>query len=322
MFLSVPYSLFPIPYYIFMFNNLSNINQQQLKVWVEEALAQTKLGNLPTYIPLLAEANLNSFAVVLRSLDNHIISLGDVETKVPLMSVIKPFLLFYLLSKFGNDFVFNIVGKEPSEKPFNSLEQLEADGGWPRNPMINSGAIALSSLLLGNTATERCKNFCYWLNNYGNCQLFLDEKMLASIRSLPNHNNQAIAQKLLESGYIKDAEITLDTYNQICCLSGRIFDVANLGILLVKPPSFYWKKHCCTVQELMTTCGLYEASSRYALEIGIPIKSSVSGIVLGIVPNAGVIVCYSPPLDREGNSVAGLFLLEVISINLELSVFC
>ncbi len=305
-----------------MFNNLSNINQPQLKVWVEEALAQTKSGNLPTYIPLLAEANPNSFAVVLQSLDNHILSLGDVETKVPLMSVIKPFLLFYLLSKFGNDFVFNIVGKESSEKPFNSLEQLEADGGWSRNPMINSGAIALSSLLLGNTATERCKNFCYWLNNYGNCQLFLDEKMLASIRSLPNHNNQAIAQKLLESGYIKDAEITLDTYNQICCLSGSIFDVANLGILLVKPPNYDWKKYCFTVQELMTICGLYEASSRYAVEIGIPIKSSVSGIVLGLVPGAGVIVCYSPPLDREGNSVVGLFLLEVISRNLDLSVFC
>ncbi|MEM1171824.1 MAG: glutaminase [Cyanobacteria bacterium P01_H01_bin.35] len=305
-----------------MFNNLSNINQQQLKVWVEEGLARTKLGNLPTYIPLLAEAKQNSLAVVCQSLDNQLISLGDVETKVPLMSLIKPFLLFYLLSKFGNEFVFNIVGKEPSKKPFNSLEQLEADGGWPRNPMINSGAIALSSLLPGNTATERCENFCYWLNNHGICQLFLDENMLASVRSLPNQNNRAIAQKLLESGYIKDAEITLDTYNHICCLSGSIFDVANLGILLVKPPNSDWKKYCFTVQELMTTCGLYEASSRYAVEIGIPTKSSVSGIVLGVVPGAGVIVCYSPPLDRQGNSVVGLFLLEVISRNLDSSVFC
>ncbi|MGK7922862.1 MAG: glutaminase, partial [Trichodesmium sp.] len=198
----------------------------------------------------------------------------------------------------------------------------EADGGWPRNPMINSGAIALSSLLPGNTATERCEFFCSWLNNYGNCQLFLDENMLASVRSLPNENNQAIAQKLLESGYIKDAEITLDTYNQICCLSGSIFDVANLGILLVKPPNYDWKKYCFTVQELMTTCGLYEVSSRYSLEIGIPIKSSVSGIVLGIVPNQGVIVYYNPPLDQHGNSVAGLFFLKTISDILNLSIFC
>ncbi|NEQ36166.1 MAG: glutaminase [Okeania sp. SIO3I5] len=305
-----------------MSNSLSNINQQQLTNWVEQALAKSSLGKLPNYIPLLAEANPKSFAVVLQTIDNQILSLGNLETKIPLMSLIKPFLLFYLLSKFGNKSVFQKVGREPSEKPFNSLEQLEVDGGWPRNPMINSGAIALSSLLLGNTATERCKNFCFWLNNQGNCQLFLDENMLASVRSLPNQNNQAIAKKLVECGYIKDAEITLDTYNRICCLSGRIFDIANLGMLLVKPSNYDWKKYSSTVQELMTTCGLYEASNIYAKEIGIPTKSSVSGIILGVVPSGGVIVCYSPPLDQQGNSVAGLFLLGEISRNSHLSVFC
>ncbi len=305
-----------------MFNSLSAINQQQLTTWVEQALAQNKSGKLPTYIPLLAETKPNSFAIVLQSIDRHIVSLGDVENQVPLMSVIKPFLLFYLLCKFGSECIFKIVGIEPSEKPFNSLEQLENDGGWPRNPMINSGAIALASLLPGNTATERCENFCSWLNNQGNCQLFLDENMLTSVRTLPNQNNQAIAKKLVESGYIKDTEITLDTYNQICCLSGTIFDVANLGMLLVKSSNSDWQKHCCTVKALITTCGLYEASSRYAVEIGIPTKSSVSGIVLGVVPGIGVIVFYNPPLDQYGNSVAGLFLLKLISRNLHLSVFC
>ncbi|MCL2931742.1 MAG: glutaminase [Trichodesmium sp. MAG_R03] len=305
-----------------MFKSLSNINQQQLNIWVKQALTKAKSGNLPNYIPLLAEASPNSFAMVLQSLDNQIISLGNVKTRIPFMSVIKPFLLFYLLSKFGDEFVFTKVGRKPSKNSFNSLEQLEFDEGWPRNPMINSGAITLSSLLPGNTAIERCNNFCYWLNNYGNCQLFLDKNVLASVRSLPNQNNQAIAQKLVEYGYIKDAEITLDTYNQICCLSGNISDVATLGILLVKSPNTEWQKHCYIVQELITTCGLYETSDHYAIDIGIPLKSSVSGIVLGLVPTTGVIVCYSPPLDQQGNSVAGLFMLEVIVKNLELSVFC
>ena len=305
-----------------MFKSLSNINQQQLNAWVKQALKRTKSGNLPNYIPVLVEANPRSFAILLQSIDNHIISLGNIKTQVPFMSVIKPFLLFYLLSKFGNEFVFKKVGRKPSKKSFNSLEQLELDEGWPRNPMINSGAITLSSLLPGNTAKERCFNFCSWLNNYGNCELFLDENVLASVRSLPNQNNQTIAKKLVESGYIKDAEITLDTYNQICCLSGTIFDVATLGILLVKSPNTEWQKHCYIVQELITTCGLYETSDRYAKKIGIPLKSSVSGIILGLVPTTGVIVCYSPPLDQQGNSVAGLFMLEVIVRNLELSVFC
>ena len=300
---------------------ISAINQQQLAAWVEQGFARSKYGKLPTYIPLLAEAKPNSLAIVIQSIDAHVISLGSLELKCPLMSVIKPFLLLYLLCKFGNESVFKTVGIEPSEQPFNSLEQLEADGGWPRNPMINSGAIALASLLPGKNSIERCKNFCSWLNYQGNCQLFLDEYMLASVRSLPNHNNQAIAKKLVASGYIKDAEITLDTYNQICCLSGTILDVANLGMLLVKAPSSDWHKHCCQVKALMTTCGLYQASSRYAVQIGIPTKSSVSGIVLGVVPGEGVIVTYSPPLNEQGNSVVGLFLLELISQNLSLSVF-
>ncbi|NES68115.1 MAG: glutaminase A [Okeania sp. SIO2D1] len=298
------------------------IEKQQLAAWVETGLTKTKLGNLPTYIPSLAEVNPKNFAIVLQSIENQIISLGHVDINLPLMSAIKPFLLLYLLCEFGSDFVFKRVGIESSEKPFNSLEQLEVDGGWPRNPMINSGAIALSSLLPGNTAQERCENFCSWLNKYGKCQLFLDTNILASVGSLPNHNNQVIAAKLVEAGYIQDSKIALDTYNQICCLSGTIFDFANLGMLLVKYPNSEWKKHCCTVKALMTTCGLYEASSCYAVKIGIPIKSSVSGIVLGIVPSAGIIVCYSPPLDKQGNSVVGLFLLELISQNLNLSVFC
>lgn len=304
-----------------MFNSLSTINQQQLTIWVEQSLAQNKSGKLPTYIPLLTDTNPNSFAIAIQTLDNHILSLGNVENKMPLMSVIKPFLLFHLLCKFGSENIFKIVGREPSEKSFNSLEQLENDRGWPRNPMINSGAIALSSLLIGNTATERCENLCAWLNNYGNCQLFLDQNMLASVRSLPNQNNQAIAKKLVESGYIKDVEITLDTYNQICCLSGTIFDIANLGMLLVKYNNNDWQKYSCQVKTLMTTCGLYEVSSRYTVEIGIPIKSSVSGIVLGIVPNQGVIAYYNPPLDPHGNSVAGLFFLKTISQISNLSVF-
>lgn len=63
------------------------------------------------------------------------------------MSAIKPFSLLYLLEQFGAETVFQWVGVEPSDAPFNSLEQLIADHGRPRNPMINSGAITLASTL-------------------------------------------------------------------------------------------------------------------------------------------------------------------------------
>jgi glutaminase len=79
--------------------------------------------------------------------------------------------------------------------------------------------------------------------------------------------------------------------------------------------------HQRLVNALMLTCGLYEASGQYAARIGLPMKSGVSGGLLAIVPGAGAIACYSPALDATGNSVAGLFLMEKLATELNLSLF-
>ncbi len=71
----------------------------------------------------------------------------------------------------------------------------------------------------------------------------------------------------------------------------------------------------------MITCGLYETSGHFALKLGIPTKSGVSGAVLSIIPLQGAIACYSPPLDPQGNSIGGLFFLEKIVKTLNLSLF-
>jgi glutaminase len=75
------------------------------------------------------------------------------------------------------------------------------------------------------------------------------------------------------------------------------------------------------VNALMMTCGLYEESGVYAVQIGLPMKSGVSGGLLAIIPAEGAIACYSPPLDQAGNSVAGLFLLKQLAQTFNLSVF-
>jgi glutaminase len=67
------------------------------------------------------------------------------------------------------------------------------------------------------------------------------------------------------------------------------------------------------ILEIMTDCGLYEASQQFALEVGFPTKSGVSGAVLSIVPEQGAIACYSPLLNEQGNSILGLNLLTHIS---------
>ncbi|MGB5769608.1 MAG: glutaminase, partial [Crocosphaera sp.] len=148
---------------------LTNLKPQQLSNWLTEASQKATTGKLPNYIPLLKQADTSLLAVCILTKDNHIILQGNSEQKFPLMSIIKPFLLLYLLSEFGEEFIFQKVGSQPSNYSFNSLEQLQLDQGFPRNPMINSGAITLASLLPGKDGNMRCQNLQQWLNKQAQC---------------------------------------------------------------------------------------------------------------------------------------------------------
>ncbi|MGB7895564.1 MAG: glutaminase A [Microcoleus sp.] len=302
-------------------SQLSSLQPEQLEAWAKEAINRSKSGQIPGYIPLLAQADRQGFAVQIRAIDGQFLSWGSIPQTFPLMSVVKPFVLLYLLCELGEKRVFDCVGCEPSELPFNSLTQLEIDQGKPRNPMINSGAIALASLIPGENAVSRCQNLLDWLNQQANSQLFVDELMLDSVKTNPNQNNWNLALKMVESGYIQNAEIALETYNRVCCFSGTVEDLAKLGMVLVNSGDRQIGENSRTVKALMATCGLYEASARFALRVGLPTKSGVSGAMLSVIPGQGAIGFYSPPLDKDGNSIGGLFLLEKIAKTLRLSVF-
>ena len=288
-------------------NRLARLRVEDIQAWLGEVHLSDRKGQTAYYIPVLNQVNPEVFALQIHCLEGEILSWGDETLTFPLMSVIKPFLLLYLLSHLGEDVVFRRVGKQASSYPFNSLTQLQEDRGFPRNPMINSGAIALADLLAGETPESRCENLLLWLNKMGNCQLFLDRSVLESVHSFPNVHNQALSLELEKNGYISHRYLALETYNRICCLSGKIADLANLGKLILAAP------YAKIILEIMTNCGLYEASQQFALEVGFPTKSGVSGALLSIVSDEGVIACYSPLLNEQGNSILGLNLLTHIS---------
>lgn len=303
-----------------LLKGLTRLTNTELLVCIQQANSQIDQGKVSDRIPQLALADPRSFAVHICCESKHY-SQGDTDCVFPLMSAIKPFSLLYLLEHLGAETVLQWVGVEPSDAPFNSLQQLIADGGHPRNSMINSGAIALADKLPGNSGNDRTQLFCQWLNQLAGCQLKLDEVMLASVRSSRSPANQAIANYLDETEHLNNLETALDTYEQICCLSGTVEDLVLLGKVLACENGFLESQHRRIVNAVMLTCGLYEASAKFAVKIGLPMKSGIGGGLLATVPGEGAIACYSPALDSIGNPVAAIAFIETLSQKLELSIF-
>jgi glutaminase len=291
--------------------NLDHIDAIDLSNFAQLAKAKTNHGQVVDRIPQLAVADPSWFAVYIGCKSGKFYSEGDKSCVFPLMSVVKPLSLLYLLEHWGITQVFQWVGVEPSDAAFNSLEQLVADNGRPRNPMINSGAITLADKLPGKDADDRTHSLRQWLNQLAGCQLELDESMLASVRLSRSPANIAIANYLKEKGYIENLDIALDTYEQICCLSGTIEDLTLIGKVLALDSELS-PQHRQIVNNVMLTCGLYQASAEYAAKIGLPMKSGIGGGLLAIVPGEGAIAAYSPALDSIGNPVGAIAFVEAL----------
>ncbi len=136
-------------------HGLNSLEKPQFECWINEVFSHYQLGTLPHYIPRLTKVDLGLLAVQVKTIEGLSLNSGCLTHSFPLMSVVKPFLLLYLLCHFGEKSVFARVGKDSSSLPFNSLGQLTDDCNFPRNPMINSGAIALSELLPGKDSFSR-----------------------------------------------------------------------------------------------------------------------------------------------------------------------
>jgi glutaminase len=123
-------------------------------------------------------------------------------------------------------------------------------------------------------------------------------------------------------------ETLLDLYTKQCAVEMNCLDLARIGMIFamdgvdplngkrIMPDDV--ARICKT---FMVTCGMYNASGEFAIKIGIPAKSGVSGGIMGAVPGKFGIGIFGPALDEKGNSVAGLKLLELLSRNYRLSMF-
>jgi glutaminase len=307
---------------------MSAISQlEQIVQHIHQKYQNFDEGDVATYIPELAKANPEHFGICLATVDGRVVHAGDWEDEFTIQSICKPFAFQMALEEFGRDATLKRVGVEPSGEAFNSIE-LDPKTMRPFNPMINAGAIAISSLIKKDPPDSGIQEFVKRMQMAAGRTLRIDPEVLASETSTGNRN-RAIAYLMLNCGVI-DGEVdhTLHQYFSQCSLLVNCQDLAMMAATLANMGSnpvtgervfdFQYIKDVLTV---MFTCGLYDHAGEWAYRVGMPAKSGVSGGILGIVNRQLGIAVYSPKLDARGNSVRGILACKDLANELGLHAF-
>ena len=98
-------------------------------------------GTPASYIPALAQANPDSFAIAVVTREGEVFQSGDSQQPFSMQSTSKPFSYGMVLQEQGRGRILKKIGVEPTGEAFNSIVELEKHTHRPYNPMINSGAI-------------------------------------------------------------------------------------------------------------------------------------------------------------------------------------
>uniref|UniRef100_A0A674BPB9 glutaminase n=1 Tax=Salmo trutta TaxID=8032 RepID=A0A674BPB9_SALTR len=259
-------------------------------------------GQVADYIPQLARFSPDLWAVSICTVDGQRHTAGDTKVPFCLQSCVKPLKYAIAVHDHGTEYVHRFIGKEPSGLRFNKLFLNEEDK--PHNPMVNAGAIVCTSLLKNVPALSAPR--------------FQSERESGD-------RNFAIGYYLKEKKCFPegtDMTSILDLYFQLCsievtCESASVMaaTLANGGFCPITGERVLGPEAVRNTLSLMHSCGMYDFSGQFAFHVGLPAKSGVAGGILLVVPNVMGIMCWSPPLDKLGNSVRGIqFCTDLVSL--------
>lgn len=304
--------------------------EELLERLLEECRPFTKEGQVASYIPELAKSNPDMLGVYVIGSEGKHSWAGDCRQRFTLQSVVKPVLLLQALMDNGPELVQSRVGVEATGKPFDAINAGDRTlDSRHINPMVNMGAIVMCSLIRGKDYEERfARLLALTAQLSGDPDVKVDEAVYRSEKS-HGSKNRALAYLLKSYGLLEDdVEEVLDCYFRACSIQVDCSGLAHIGAVLSNrgrlPDSnqrIFPSALARYVNAILMTCGMYNGSGEFAIRVGIPAKSGVSGGIMAVVPTRMGIGIYAPALDGKGNSVAGTQLLERLSRQLYLSIF-
>lgn len=313
--------------------------EENLCEWVMNYRSLGLKGRCADYIPALGESNQSDLGVYMISSDGVEMKAGDWEVPFTLQSISKVISFIAACLDRGIPYVLNRVDVEPTGDAFNSIVRLEIHKpGKPFNPMINAGALTVASLLNGETPEQKLESIYALIEKMIGKRPTINEKVYQSEWKTANRN-RALAYYLKESGFLElEVEDALEVYLRQCSIEVDTKDIAQIGLILsqngydpIHKRQVFPKQIAQLTKGLMLTCGMYNASGKFAAFVGVPAKSGVSGGIMASVParypqespfqtGCGIGI-YGPAIDEYGNSLAGVELLKHIAEEYNFSIF-
>ena len=296
---------------------------------IEKNIPETKLGTVANYIPELDKARKDALGIYIIDNEGNEYFSGDYDTKFTIQSISKIVALMLAILDNGEEYVFSKVGMEPTGDPFNSITKLETSGEKkPYNPLINAGAIAISSMIKGKDARDKFQRLLEFFRKISEDETLDVNYKIYCGESETGNRNRAMGYFLKGDGIIEgNVEDALDVYFKQCSIEITAKTLARMGLFLANNGKLSTgeevinQRIATIVKTLMVTCGMYDSSGEFAVRAGIPSKSGVGGGILSVVPGKMGIGVYGPSLDKKGNSIAGVTLLEDLSKELNLTIF-
>ncbi|RUR39285.1 glutaminase A [Vreelandella populi] len=310
---------------------MENINddiEAYLQQVVEEEQNHDHDGSMSSFMEEIGMADKEMFGVCVTSSEGKVRKGGNADEVLPLESVSKALALALALEDVGAEKIFQHVSKEPKGDPFHSIAALEeGDKGVPSNPMINAGAIAVTSMIQGADGEERfirLRDFIRRLADnpaidYNHDMYEAEEKDLnrALFYYMRSHGVVSGSEEDSLLPYMKQTSIEMS-----CVDLARIAAVfANNGKAPGSDEQLIAPDNVHIVLTLMFATGMYQSSGEFAVDVGIPAKSGISGFIMAVVPGRMGVGVIGPALDNSGNSIAGMRILGKLSKRWKLAAF-
>ena len=303
----------------------------QVEATVREAYEKFKSdtgGKNADYIPYLAKVDSKLFGIAIVTVDNQVLTMGDIDYSFSIQSISKVFSQALAMEELGPQKVFEKVGSEPTGRAFNSVFAVADMPTHTGNAYVNAGAIATVSLISGKTEDEKWNKILDFYSRAAGEKLKLIDEVYKS-EAATNTGNKALSMLLAKYDRIyADPFESVDVYTKQCSVGVNVAQLARMGATLAnngKNPAtgeqVIKPENIPHILSTMIMAGLYDGSGGWAWHVGLPAKSGVGGGIVAVVPGKGAIAVFAPPLDEAGNSVKAQKVIEYVANRLDFNLF-